>query len=58
MNTLTNRFDTIEQIIFNENVRITSITVNEKKDALLVKLHTGLTITTPLKIIIVLKMHL
>lgn len=49
MNTLHNKYDAIENLIFNEGLRIKSLKINPNHDKLLIGLNTNLTFVTPIK---------
>lgn len=49
MNISHNKYDAIENIIFNEGLRITSLEVSPEKDKLFIHLNTNLTFVTPTK---------
>ena len=49
MNTSHGKYDAIEQIIFKEGLRITSLEIGPKNDKLLIHLNTNLTFGTPIK---------
>ncbi len=49
MNTSHNKYDAIENIIFKEGLRITSLKLSPDSDKLLIHLNTNLTFVTPVK---------
>lgn len=49
MNTSYNKYDAIENIIFKEGLRITSLEISPENDKLFIHLNTHLTFVTPTK---------
>ncbi|MCP9750889.1 DUF2442 domain-containing protein [Ferruginibacter sp. HRS2-29] len=49
MNILHNKYDTIENIIFKQGLRITSLELNPEHDKLLIYLNTNMTLVAPTK---------
>ena len=49
MNTLYDKYDAIEHIIFQEGLRITSLEISPESDKLFIHLNTNLTFVAPIK---------
>ncbi len=49
MNISHNKYDAIENIIFKEGLRITSLKISPENDKLFIHLNTNLTFVTPIK---------